>query len=519
MAIEKVDLQKTKRFGKLFLDYLEGKAELREFYGGTPEIESFKAQIANKKFAAEKRKILCQTLEEQYDKLPVTDHVKKNLQLLAEENTYTITTGHQLNLFTGPLYFIYKIVTVINTCRELSAAYPDHNFVPVYWMASEDHDFEEINHFRFNEKKYTWNTDQSGAVGHFDLSTFQNFIDAIPGVPDFFKKAYKEQSLADAARNYVNHLFGDYGIIVVDADRRELKQQISDVMTDDLFHHTSKRLVDEQSEKINNLGYKTQVSARSINFFYLAEQLRERIEVKGEKYEVLNSALTLDKKELVSLIQKEPEKLSPNVILRPLYQEKILPNLAYIGGPAEVAYWMQLKTVFDHYEEAFPILMPRNFGLVVPAYVRKKWDKIGFETAELFTEKHQLLAKTATKYADHKIYLNGQVKEVLDLFNSIKEQAQIIDPTLMDHVEAQQAKAKHSLEVIEKKFIRAEKRQQSDKLRQMESVLDHLFPNGSLQERTNNFLDFYLENTAFIAQLITYFDPFDYRFYVMDNGG
>ena len=166
MTVDKVDLHTTRRFGTLFLDYLAGKDQLDSFYGSAPNMDSFKAQIDEKKFPAERRKILCQALEEQYQGLPLTDHVKDNLQKLSKTTTFTITTGHQLNLFTGPLYFIYKIITVIKACQDLKAQYPAYDFVPVYWMATEDHDFEEINHFRFSGKKYQWQTGQHGAVAH-----------------------------------------------------------------------------------------------------------------------------------------------------------------------------------------------------------------------------------------------------------------------------------------------------------------------------------------------------------------
>ena len=186
-------------------------------------------------------------------------------------------------------------------------------------------------------------------------------------------------------------------------------------------------------------------------------------------------------------------------------------------GLPEAAYWLQLKPIFDHYREQFPMLMPRNFAMVIPGHIKKKFEKTELSIEDLFKDKHKLMADTVVSNADHKVRLNGQVQEVIDTFHRIREQAAIIDSTLTAHVEAQQAKTKHRLELIEKKFIRAEKRRQTEKIGQVEAVLDYLFPNGGLQERTDNFLNFYLENPQFIDQLITYFDPFDYRFYVVNG--
>ncbi|MEM9858047.1 MAG: bacillithiol biosynthesis cysteine-adding enzyme BshC [Bacteroidota bacterium] len=517
MLLKTVDLQATRKFGDLFLDYIEGADQLKPFYGRFPNINNFKAQIEAKKFSAERRKILCQALVNQYQNLSLTDQVNSNLEALSKPNTFTITTGHQLNLFTGPLYVIYKIVTVINACKVLAQKYPNYNFVPVYWMASEDHDFEEIDHFRFDGKKYQWKTDQKGAVGHFDLSSIQDFVKSVPGTPDFFVDAYKADNLATAVRSYMNYLFGEYGLVVLDADDHHLKSILAPVIQDDLLRHSAKGLVDKPTKVINDLGYKTQVHSRDINFFYLDEGIRERITFNESGFEVLNTEMRLPKSEILELIKAEPEKFSPNVILRPLYQEMILPNLAYVGGPSEVAYWLQLKPVFDHYEEQFPMLMPRNFAMVIPDRIKKKLERTGLSIEDLFKDKHELLADTAVSNADHKVRLNGQVQEVIDTFHRIREQAAIIDSTLIAHVEAQQARTKHRLELIEKKFIRAEKRRQEEKIKQVEAVLDYLFPRGGLQERTDNFLNFYLENPKFIDQLITYFDPFDYRFYVVNG--
>ncbi len=153
---------------------------------------------------------------------------------------------------------------MINTCKVLAQKYPNYNFVPVYWMASEDHDFEEIDHFRFNRKKYQWKTDQGGAVGHFDLSSIQDFVKSVPGVPDLFINAYKADNLAEAVRYYMNHLFGDHGLVVLDADDHDLKSVLTPVIEDDLLHHSAKHLVDKPTNSINSLDYKTQVNSRDI---------------------------------------------------------------------------------------------------------------------------------------------------------------------------------------------------------------------------------------------------------------
>ncbi|QSE97903.1 bacillithiol biosynthesis cysteine-adding enzyme BshC [Fulvivirga lutea] len=520
MKLATVELSETNRFSDLFLDYLNGSERLKEFYKRYPEIASFKEQIADKKFSAENRKILCSTLSDQYQGISSKKAVNTSLQKLASEKTFTITTGHQLNIFTGPLYFIYKIVSVIKTCKQLKSEYPEYDFVPVYWMASEDHDYDEIKYFWLNNKKYVWETEQSGAVGEFEVSGLKELSKSIPGIPEFFKEAYsKGKTLAEAVRWYVHELFGDEGLVVIDGNSKKLKSLFTDIVKDDLINHSAGKLVADTSAKIDELGYKTQIYARDINLFYLDKGVRERIEKNDARdYHVLNTDLSFSEEEILKIIDETPEKFSPNVVLRPLYQEVVLPNLAYIGGPAEVVYWFQLKDMFDHYKTSFPILMPRNFAAILPNHINEKVGKTGLNYADLFKPKHELHKQVTLSNTSEKVLLNGQKDELMNLFNKIKEQAASIDQTLVDHVDAQSTIAKSKLDTIEKKFIRAEKRKQSEKIAQIDSILEVLFTNDSLQERRDNFLNFYLLNSQFVEQLIAEFEPFEFKFYILSNG-
>lgn len=518
MDCHKVALADTHRFSKFFIDYLSHKEELQPFYNRFPAKENVLEQIRQKHFDKDKRAVLYNSVKRQYKDLHLHENVAYNLESLKKDNTFTIVTGHQLNIFGGPLYFIYKIVTVIEACKALKKEYPEYNFIPVYWMASEDHDFDEISYIRYQQKKIKWETDQKGAVGHFEPASVEALFSDIPGLPEFFKEAYAQKNLAAAVRYYVNHLFESEGLMIIDGDDPDLKAQFKYVIKDDLLNNTAKSLVEKTSSSLESLGYKTQVFSREINFFYLEKDLRERIEKGSLYYEVLGTDKTFSEKEILKEIEQNPEKFSPNVILRPVYQEAILPNLAYVGGPAEVIYWLQLKGVFDHYKIPFPMVMPRNFGMVIPEHIDRKLQKAELETDQIFAEKHELLKQVVIDHSTRDLHLNGQRDKMVELFNSIKSQAEEIDPTLGPHVEAQLARTRKRLDVIEKKFIRAEKKNQEDRLRQVESVLDYLFPGGGLQERTDNFLNFYIGNPKFIEDLHHSFDPFDFRFHILNYG-
>lgn len=515
MRVQKLAFSETRSFSSFFLDYIRQKDSLTSFYGLFPQIENFQSQLEAKatSFTDQQRNALYQVLTRQYEGLTTTQEVKDNLSVLKNRNTFTITTGHQLNIFTGPLYFIYKIVTVINTCRQLKQHYPSYDFVPVYWMASEDHDYDEIKYFRLYGKKYTWQTDQTGAVGRFNPQSITKLFDEIPGDINVFKSAYsKSTTLSAAVRQYVNALFGSEGLLVIDADDRTLKSSFKPVMDADLFDHTSKRLVEDQNQQLEKLGYHPQVFARDINFFYLDKNVRARIEQIDERFQVVDTDHSFTQGEMERMVQDEPEKLSPNVILRPLYQEFILPNLAYAGGPAEVVYWLQLKGVFDHFKVPFPILMPRNFAMVVDGPVSRKFEKTGLEYQHLFEEKNFLFNQWVIKNTTHDLSLGSEMKLILERYRAIRDRAGKIDSTLIKFIEAQSKRTVSGLEKIEQKLFRAEKRQHADKLRQLEAVKDELFPGGNPQERVDNFLNFYQKDPRFIQHLLDSFEPFDFRF-------
>jgi bacillithiol synthase len=518
MQLKKFPLADTLAFNSFFLDYIAQKETLKPYYDRFPALENFQAQISakSKSFSTSCREVLTSTLKKQYASLKTSKAVQDNLELLIKENTFTITTGHQLNIFTGPLYFIYKIVTVINACKSLREKYPDCNFIPVYWMASEDHDYDEIKYFKLYGKKYEWNTQQNGAVGRFTTKGLAELANDVPGDSSIFRDAYsKNKTLSGAVRQYVNALFEHEGLIVIDADDRDLKTELIPVVQKDVLNGVHKKCIDETDKALNGLGYKTQVYCRDINFFYLDEGLRSRIERNGDRFHVVDTKLSFSQPEIETLISSHPERFSPNVILRPLYQEIILPNLAYVGGPAEVIYWLQLKCVFDLHDIPFPMLMPRNFAMVMDHEVTRKFEKTGLDLKDIFEPTNYLFNHWVLKHSPRNLTVGAELTVLVDLFEKLQERAAAVDHSLTAFVSAEGKRAMKSLENIERKLLRSEKRLHTDKLRQIEFVKDKLFPGGGLQERSENFLTFQLQNPDFTKVLLQSLDPFDFRFHVL----
>lgn len=519
MKKHRVDLKKTGQFSPFFLDYIEGKDALRPFYTHVPAIESFQEALSAKKFSLEKRNCLVEVLENQYEGLVLHEAVQQNFTALREETTFTVTTGHQLNLFTGPLYFIYKLISVINLAKKLQAQYPAYRFVPVYWMATEDHDFPEINYFKLDGITHRWETDQKGAVGDFALdASFQTFLKSLPFAPALFKEAYASSAtLSQAVRHYVNELFGTHGLVVVDGHDARLKREFVDVMRSDLFDHRPYQAATAGTQALADQGYAGQVFPREINLFYLDKGLRERIVQEGDDFVVLNTPFRFSKAAISKLLEEHPERFSPNVILRPLYQEQILPNLAYIGGPAEVVYWLQLKGVFDAFKTPFPVLLPRNFALVLDGAASKKRAQLGWEVEALFQNFDAWKKAFVQASSAHDFSLSAAKEAMNTLFDGLASQAIGTDAGLQQAFAAGKVRSEKILSQMGTKLRKAEERKLQVDLDRAQALFRYVAPGGSPQERVVNFMQFYLGQPDFLAELMGCFDPLDFSMMVLEQ--
>jgi bacillithiol biosynthesis cysteine-adding enzyme BshC len=508
--IEKLPFSQVASFPKLFLDYTEQQENLSGLYSHFPTIQGFKEQVKLKKFSH--RATLVGALQRQYESI----HTKPDIEILLKDNTYTVTTGHQLNIFTGPLYVIYKIVSTINLAKMLKEAMPENNFVPVYWMATEDHDFEEIASFNLFGNKYTWDSDQKGAVGEMNPEAILKIIDELKDKPELFQRAYAENdTLAAAVRQYMNELFGSEGLICIDGNDRDLKSLFAPVMWDELQNNTVKKALDLNATELDKLGYKPQINGRDINLFYKDQGVRERIEFSDGKFHVLETDLRFSPEEMKKLLEETPEKFSPNVALRPLYEETILPNLAYLGGPSELAYWLQLKGIFDQYSVAYPILLPRNLALIINGGVKKRMDKLGVTAEELYLDEVTLKKAFVEKNSENSLSLKAEENAIAETFATIVMKAKGVDPTLEGTIEAEKAKILKAVNNLEARIKKAEERKFDTSITQLMGLKEKLFPGGNQQERKENFLNFYLNDPEFITKLYGAFDPLDLRFNVI----
>ncbi len=509
----RLSYHKVGGFSKIALDYIDRSVALTPFIAYPPAIEGVQKAIEVRKKFATNREMLVKELKKQYAIVKSADAVQENIDALLSPDTFTITTAHQNNIFTGPLYFIYKILHVIKLADHLNTSLSQYKFVPVYYVGSEDADLDELNHIYLNDAKLVWDTKQTGAVGSMKVDKdFLKLIDIIEGqlavLPHgkeaivLVKDCYRlGENIKTATFKIVNALFGEYGLIVLQPDNAILKQQMLKVFEDDLLNQTASVIVEKTSARLGEL-YKVQAHPREINLFYLLDGLRERIEMRDSMYQVLNSKISFRKEDLFAELHNHPERFSPNVILRGLYQETILPNIIFVGGGGEIAYWLELKDMFDHYKVPYPIQVLRNSFLITEKKWSDKINRLGFKIEDIFLGEQELINRLVARETDKKLQLNGTLSATEQLYEDIKKQAISIDATLEKHVDSLKTTTLHRLRELEKKMLRAEKRKFSDQQRQIQTIKAKLFPKNGLQERYDNMLYYYAKwGSSFIQNL------------------
>lgn len=501
-TVNKISFNDIESIPHLIKDFLNHQIE--GFENATFSFENFAQQIHLKQnsFEQVQRDIISNAFTDQLSNLQLSAKQKENIESLKSINTFTITTGHQLNLFSGPVFFVYKIFQTIKTCTNLKEKFPDYNFVPVYWMASEDHDFAEINHFKTENNYYEINEKSGGAVGRikindtFFISEFEKeFKDSIFGTELILmlKEAYKAgNTLTEAIKILVNRLFSDFGLLILDGDSKELKNQIKEIFKDELLNFSLNKLSKEKVNFLTDKYGKVQVNPREINLFYLSET-RDRIDFDGENYVIVDTDRKFTKEEILAELENFPERFSPNALMRPVYQEKVLPNLAYIGGNAEIMYWLELKDYFTKINIPFPILIPRNSMLFIKEKTLGKIEKLDLKIEDFF--------QNFTKITNAKILDNNSVLESLESqenlivnnFSVLKLLAETTEKSFGNMVKAEEVRQLKSFKRLKKRLLHAEKIKQNELLERLETLFLDVHPAKTWQERIFNFSVFFAD--------------------------
>jgi bacillithiol synthase len=520
----------TGYFSALVEAYTAGNEKLRPYYAYDVSEQGLRQAIEDRRKYPVNRTLLVDELNKIYSSLLTDDAVRKNIDLLAKENTFTICTAHQPAIFSGTLFFVYKILHVIKIAEAYKVIRPEENFVPVYYMGSEDADLDELGHVYLYGEKISWETSQTGAIGRMKTKGLEKIIDRLEGelsvlphgaaLISLIRECYLESpDLQTATLKLVNQLFGKYGLIVLIPDNPAFKKLMFDVYEDEILNQTSCKIVEKTLEGVGD-DFKIQAQPRPINLFFLDDHLRNRIERIGDKYAVVDSDIVFTREELLAVLRDHPEKFSPNVILRGLLQEAILPDIAFVDGGGELAYWLELKDLFDHYKTFYPVLILRNSFLVIDEKRKSHITKLKLGIQDLFNPEQSLFNRLVKTASVNRLSLTAEINLLRQQYTDISHIASAVDTTLVAHVAALEAKAVSRLDELEKKLLKAEKRKFDILRSQLSGIKSSLFPNGGLQERVENFMPFYARwGESFIDLIYDASLVLEQRFVVIEVNG
>ncbi len=507
-----IDFKDTNSFSSLVNDYLNNDKSLAPFYAFSVDEAGIEKAIEQRKNYPIDRALLHRTIRKDYTGYTLGVRLQDNIDALLSEDCFTICTAHQPNIFTGHLYFIYKIIHAVKLAESLSKQHERIQFVPVYYMGSEDADIEELGELNIDGKQYQWATSQTGAVGRTRVDAalikiieeISRQISVLPfGKEIIFKLRHSyvlDRTVEDATFSFVHDLLGEYGVVILKPDSDELKKVFLSIAERELTEQFSTDAVSKTLDVFPK-KYKVQTAGRSVNLFFLEADRRERIEEKGNDF-LIGEGMKMDRQELLEKFEEHPSRISPNVILRPIFQEMILPNIVFIGGGGELAYWLELKEVFARANVFFPVLMLRNSFSLMSQKAAVVQERLSITNAELFLPAHEVVKNWILRNADRKILLTEEKAQVIAAYSNISSAATAQDQTLRKHTEALQTQALNKLNNLEKKIIRSAKRREADTANQIAKLNSFLFPGGILQERVDNIIFWYAAHGPSIIECI-----------------
>ncbi len=521
--------EETNGFEKLIIDYLNDSKFLLQFYQFDDTLQGIQSRIETYQNNRLNRENLKEVLLKQYisygiDEIPQKVH--KNILSLVHPDTFTVTSGHQLNIFSGPLYVIYKLISTINLAEKLNTHFPDKHFVPVYWMATEDHDINEITSINLFGKNYKWESQWKGIAGKMPLNGIEAVISELKLIfgnsvfgdelISIMTTSYLDSTLlSEATRKWINKLLGKSGLVVIDGNDASFKKTIHDILSDELINKTSSTIINKTTQ---NLGkkYQSQANPREINLFYIGDDFRERLVIENDGIKVLNTDIFFSMDRIKEELISNPEKFSPNVVLRPLYQESILPNVVFVGGPSEISYWLELKDLFEYHNVPLPVLFLRCSSMILDKNMLNKLDKLSIKEKDTFLTVDELIKTFIhTKEKDQPTFHNV-IKVISDEFIRLSNSVSTVDPTLRAAVESESIKVLASLHLLEDKIMRSLKKKNETEINQIRKIKGKLFPSGKFQEREDSMISFYLNwGSEFIESLKKNLDPLQKEFIIL----
>jgi bacillithiol synthase len=521
---------KVPYLSKTDVDYQLNRPALKDYYGFKPELSNIQHQIDYRKQFHTDRELLVEVLESQYESYDPDTLETSSIKSLLDSNVFTMTTAHQPCLMTGPLYTIIKAIGVINGAKAASQA-SGASIVPVFVVGGEDHDFEEVNHFQLFNDTVSWEHDNTGGpVGRLQTDTLSKVLDIInerlgkSERDEYIKELirsthYPGRPYATAFAHFLQKLLGKYGLIVLRMDEPLLKKAFAPHMKREIEEQMSYNEVRPTQISIEDAGYKPQAYVRKLNLFLIKNGIRERIlpvEDTQDAFVIESTNTTIKRQELLDLCEKNPAQFSPNVVMRPLFQELILPNLAYIGGGGELAYWLERKGQFKSFGIPYPMLIRRDSILWIQ---KRDWSFLkehDIDMELIFKPADEWIRHYVEQTANNSVSLEREKQEIAGNFHEIIKKAEALDPTLAKSFEAEKLRQLKAIDSMESRLFRTVKHQHDQTTEKLARIKDRLFPNHGLLERKDNFISYYLKyGDEFFDVLLDKLDPFDPNFKVL----
>ena len=509
---------------KIFNDYLYDFPKVRKYFSHDfHSLDSLHSHFPNIQKSSEHRQKLVEILTEQNTKFGCGQRTLDNIRLLKDQHAFCVVTGQQVGILGGPLYTLYKTLTAIRLARELSAKFLEHKFVPIFWLEGEDHDFEEINNtLLLTQENATVRIEylpdnkpvekNLGAVGELILGKsigllFEQIEKSLQQsefrdrVLSLAKSAYKEgHSLNSAFVIWMNSLLGgvgenpdaDPGLIYVSTNDKEAKRLLSPIFAKELegFPQTSQLIIDQSAELEKE--YHAQIKPKAINLFLFHKGGRYLIEPRENDFSLKGTRHFLTKDELLRIATETPELLSPNVVLRPICQDTLFPTAAYIAGPSEIAYFAQLKSVYEYFDIPMPLIYPRMSATIVEQKLLNVLEKYELELVSVYESRDDLNARVVNYISEVSLeeLFGSSKKKIEEILNEMKFGLNYVDSTLLDLLESTRDKIEHHIQILHEKAIAAQSRRHATAIKQIDRLVNTLVPGGTLQERELNILYF-----------------------------
>jgi bacillithiol biosynthesis cysteine-adding enzyme BshC len=507
-------------------DYLHDYGKVREFFDGDFRDAAAYARQAERTLARRlPREELAAILREQNHSYGCGPRTLGHIEAMERERACAVVTGQQAGLFSGPLYTIYKALTAVRLAERLTRTGPA-KCVPVFWLASDDHDLTEIDHVVL--------LDKSGSLEEIrcPMPSGEPKIPASalvlpPEIGDCLRRLadltpeseFKAEVLAalseayrpgrgwvEAFARWMTWLLPSQGLIFIDASDPRLKKLGGEVFYREIAEGsaaTPPALA--ASRRLQEAGYEGQVRLhdRILNVFY-AERERRSIEWDGRAFEIKDPRETRSKEDLLALAKEKPFVFSPNVLLRPVYQDALLPTVAYVGGPGEIAYFAQMKGVYERFGLPMPVIYPRKSLTVVERHIGRLLEKHELDVSDLWRGTDGIIRSLAERGVPEPLAraVNLAASHVeLDLEPIVRDIAGF-EPTLKPSAELARGKMLQQLRFLETKIVQAAKKRNDIAVGQIRKASDHLYPRGRLQERVFNIVPYLLKyGPAFVAKL------------------